>query len=761
MSVLSTSTISAIEQAKKIPIVAVCKHLLPDGESIDDEWVARNPTRHDENPGSFSVNVVNGLFRDFAGNEKGGNDVVALWKYIRQTGTMLTAARELLAEMEGRVTPTDFAYERSEKPSAVCPIMPVPDDAATRKREMNIESLGGIPTIGTYRYLDQQKRLLGYVGIWAADPDGKRKRKTIRPLCYCEMSDGAQRWSYSGPKGDQPRPLYRLEKLGDAKTVVLVEGERKADLGSTFFPSTTAVLGWWGGANAAPFVDLTPIAGRLVVLFPDHDAQEVKDHPGIMVPYEDQPGVKAMHTIGTRLISLGCKVFMVDYQPGVMPGGWDLADAFEEGWTAERVRDYIMANRRDFSKPAVAPTSKQEDDRALWQTKRVYAEIPSFEFPIVGKHIVDAWQNIERLCTIYGIRVRYDLMRKEGEIEFPDGVHANAVATDEVYTMCNISNVPVKALERHLNVISRKNSFHPVVHWVDSQRWDGRNRIDDLVATIHAGASAKQMVKQLLIRWMVSAIALVYRERTGSRGAKPSAHGVLTFTGFTGGGKTSWAQSLAPNDMVLCGASLQVGSKDSEIIVLRSWITELGEVGATFRKSDMEALKAFITRAIDVIRMPYGKVFDPMPRQTVFVSSVNDKDFLADKTGNRRWWVIEADKIDYDHDINIQQLWAQILVLYRQGEQWHLTPDEFAWLSKSNEQHMQPSPIADICNTGLDWAASAAKWSWRSPGDILRWLGKASSSSADCREAAQVMKEHNCEVQISGNNKKFWVPIPR
>ena len=65
-----------------------------------------------------------------------------------------------------------------------------------------------------------------------------------------------------------------------------------------------------------------------------------------------------------------------------------------------------------------------------------------------------------------------------------------------------------------------------------------------------------------------------------------------------------------------------------------------------------------------------------MPRTTVFAGTTNDDEFLQDATGSRRWWVIETTTCDaqtlrQDRD----QLWAEAVHAYRQGEGWHLATD--------------------------------------------------------------------------------------
>lgn len=736
----------------------VCEHLLPDGHREGNEWVAANPTRADFHPGSFSVNLVTGIFTDFATGDKKdrGGDVVALWAYVRGCN-MVAAAQQMDKELSGQATPGAIPAVH-DRPVVSTAIWPLPDDAPRHKAGIEHPRLGR-PADPPYRYLTTEGKLIGYSCRFEFVDDKGNPDKTQRPYFLLRNADGMLKWGWGGPKGNEPRPLYRLHRLGDAKTVVLCEGERTADRGEQLFPPTTAVLSWLGGSSTAPWADLEPLQGRTVVLFPDHDALLKKDSSQLL-PYDEQPGVKAMHTIGARLLGLGCKVFMVDYTPGMQKHGWDFADAVAEGWTPQRMLEYVQRNKRDFSKPAVKKTSKNDDDNALWASKKPYSLIFPNELPFVNSKDkpLDMWHNVERMCTIYGISQRYNLMRKEAEVTFPDGPHP--AASDEFVSLANVNGIPTKSLDRHLNVICRNNAYHPAVAWINTRPWDGTTRIDAFVQTIQTRINPA-MLKQVILRWMVSAIALIFRERQGPRGSPVSARGVLTFAGPQGCGKTQWVLSLAPEGLVQTGVTLQVGNKDSIISAVNSWIVELGEVGATFRKSDIDGIKAFVTQAQDTIRMPYGRTFEAMPRMTVYASTVNDERFLADSTGNSRWWVIPVTKIHYDHDFDMQQVWAEVLHYYRQGEGWHLNVEENSWLINNNEHFEMQDAVAEILDTGLQWGLdNKMQWMWRTASDILRVMGHRPSNH-DAKMASKYLRLRNVEEKKFGNNSRFFVPPPR
>lgn len=71
---------------------------LPDGCRAGGEWVALNPRRADDKPGSFKVNLTTGKWSDFATGDRGG-DVVSLAAFL--AGSTQTEAARKLSDMLG------------------------------------------------------------------------------------------------------------------------------------------------------------------------------------------------------------------------------------------------------------------------------------------------------------------------------------------------------------------------------------------------------------------------------------------------------------------------------------------------------------------------------------------------------------------------------------------------------------------------------------------------------------------------------------
>ena len=66
----------------------------------------------------------------------------------------------------------------------------------------------------------------------------------------------------------------------------------------------------------------------------------------------------------------------------------------------------------------------------------------------------------------------------------------------------------------------------------------------------------------------------------------------------------------------------------------------------SFNRSQIETIKSYVTRQVDIYRPPFGRHDIEVPRQCVFAGSTNSDAYLVDTTGNRRFWPVKVGKID-------------------------------------------------------------------------------------------------------------------
>jgi putative DNA primase/helicase len=239
---------------------------------------------------------------------------------------------------------------------------------------------------------------------------------------------------------------------------------------------------------------------------------------------------------------------------------------------------------------------------------------------------------------------------------------------------------------------------------------------------------------------------------------------VLTLQGPQGIGKTAFVASLVPDPVlreriVKLDHHLDPQDKDSQLGAISNLIVEIGELDSSFRK-DIARLKGFITRDSDSIRRPYARANSDYPRRTVFAATVNASDFLQDETGNTRFWTIPVIRIAYEHQIDMQQVFAQLRVDLDNGARWWLTREEEALLNDSNRNHLATSPIREGIMELVDLdRLHGDDGQLMTTSDVLRKLGIDHPRNGQNREVAAILRDLLGEPKKIRGNLKWRVPL--
>jgi predicted P-loop ATPase len=371
--------------------------------------------------------------------------------------------------------------------------------------------------------------------------------------------------------------------------------------------------------------------------------------------------------------------------------------------------------------------------------------------------------NIRHLLDAYGIAVRYNTIRKKLSITLPgySGTPDNAdnVALTQIFSLATLNAVATSQLSSYIEVLGDRNQYNPIADWITSTPWDGVDRLQEIYNTlIEREDYPKELKNKLVYRWLLSAVAAALKPN----GFK--ARGVLTLQGPQSIGKTSWINSLVPDPIlrentVKLDHHLDAGNKDSLITAISHWIVEIGELDSSFKK-DIARLKGFLTSDRDKVRRPYGKANSEYPRRTVFCATVNDQNFLVDSTGNSRWWTIPVIKVNYEHGINMQQLFAQLAIDFERGAQWWLTGEEEKLLEIQNAGHRAISVIRDRVLDAVDLSKSKeTNLPAMTPTQLLREIGISNPSNQQSKECATVLRELFGESRRIQGQNKWRVPI--
>ena len=376
-----------------------------------------------------------------------------------------------------------------------------------------------------------------------------------------------------------------------------------------------------------------------------------------------------------------------------------------------------------------------------------------------GKPISHSLRNIRALLDAYKARCSYNKMTHRLELATPAiTCAAERRANIEVTWWrhkCDQHGLNRDQAGEYLGLVA--DEYHPVRDWMQSTTWDGVDRVQALLGTVD---SDDELAPTLIKRWLLQCVAAVI-----DPDFRPT--GVLVFQGPQGCGKTTWFSRLCPDlsDWIAVGMHLDPTNRDDVQAITRYWIAELGELDATFRRADVAALKAFVDRRVDVYRSAYARREEETPRRTVLCGSVNRPDFLADDTGNRRWWTVRVRSCTWSHGIDLPQLWAQLLTMHLAGESYRLTHDELDKLNVQNVQNERVDPLA------LDlWEAwrvvecesvtePAARNALRTVREIVAELPDAHSSGSNyvstSREVAKMLRAAGALTTSGGKAKQL------
>lgn len=728
-------------EASSINIEAAATLAAPGGEvRKDGRYYVLNPRRSDTELGSFSISIRTGQWADFAvmDGSASGHDVISFWAYVREVNNAVA-----LKQIRDALTGKSFTPTSDEPKVEYTVIMPIPQG-------MRIPDRGHHPTLQypdiVHTYTNINGDAICYVCRWEAK--GRRK-KEIRPYCLAVISnqdyDLAQ-WRWMAPPH---RPLYGLSRLGEADRLIVVEGEKKADAASTVSSRRDVWISWMGGARAVAHVDITPLRGwaKPLILWPD----------------KSEVGIEAMNTLAQRLVrELGLTPQVMRFPPDEdLSDDWDVGDAIESGWTRKDIEEFIVTLTTTEPDPA----------------RRIEGFHPITNWPIErekAKDIfvkVDCIENIRHMLKEYGIRVRYNEMRREIDYAFPKSFRLTVKdhlkqsrLRREITNLRTKNNFPKDNYKEWIAGIAEENAFHPFVEWSDArfdgEHYDGGDHIGTLVDLMTSSLSREEVYAKFK-RWLISLVAVTYRERKGPHGIDPIAHGVLTLVGPQGIGKTSIFSCLLPPSMTRLGAALNPEIKDSVIQCTNRAIVEWGEADSMNRtSSNIAAIKAHVTLSSDMIRMPYAECAMEYPRMTIYCASVNTQEFLSDDE-NRRWWCIPVSCIQYDRPINIKQLWAQAVALYRAGEQWWLSSDEGHLNAMTNTDHRKVDPIEERLFSHYDWR-SPGLWDAKTGTDILLEMGylnpTAQQKSIVGRVLSKLVEKGITTRTMSKGYPKYKVP---
>lgn len=287
-----------------------------------------------------------------------------------------------------------------------------------------------------------------------------------------------------------------------------------------------------------------------------------------------------------------------------------------------------------------------------------------------------------------------------------------------------------------LSLHSNRHRFNEIRDYLSSVQWDGVPRLDTLFVD-YLGAANTAYTRAATRKALVAAVA-----RAMEPGTKFDVMTVLS--GAQGIGKSTLLRKLARgwfND----GMTTFEGKEASEL-VQGVWIVEIAEMHA-MRRADINRIKQFLSMQADRYRAAYARHVKECPRCCVFFGTSNNREYLVDTTGNRRFWPIDVGvqapnkNVFSAPDAEIDLIWAEAVAYWRLGEPLYLTGAVEGEAKEEQERHREQSPLEGLIQEYLERPVPEYWQHWDLQKRRMYWSGNPG-------EGGTVPRDRICAMEI-------------
>jgi len=257
-----------------------------------------------------------------------------------------------------------------------------------------------------------------------------------------------------------------------------------------------------------------------------------------------------------------------------------------------------------------------------------------------------------------------------------------------------------------VEIVQETNKFHPVRDYLDMLEWDGIERLDRLFID-YLGAEDAEYVRTVTRKMLTAAVARIYKP-----GIKFDY--MIVLVGSQGLGK-SYSLKVLGKEWYSDSFST-VNGKEAYEQLHGNWILEMAELTAA-KRTEVEAVKHFISKQEDIYRAAYAKRTKTYARQCIFFGTTNDPEFLRDRTGNRRFWPVQCGDSFIAKDIfkelpeEVDQIWAEAKYRYVNKEplflDYRLNEMAIEKQKEHTEQDIRQGIVEEYLNMKLpgNWGA--------------------------------------------------------
>ncbi|GAB6395361.1 MAG: hypothetical protein MdMp024_1673 [Bacteroidales bacterium] len=224
--------------------------------------------------------------------------------------------------------------------------------------------------------------------------------------------------------------------------------------------------------------------------------------------------------------------------------------------------------------------------------------------------------------------------------------------------------------------------------WFRSHLWNGQgNPFEDVCRRFHV--NDPDYFRKTFKMWCIALVASLFEDDVVN-------HTIFVLQSDKQGiGKTRFWSLFLPEPLRIYYSEgvPDMRNKDAKVLMSRTLLINLDELGVLSSRSEVNNLKALLTMLGPIERGAYQEEFKKYIHRASFCAAVNDPQIITDFCGSRRHYIHQLDGID-DYNVPVpDEFWSQIFYWYTTGERYWLLPEEVPEIMERNEQHRDISLI--------------------------------------------------------------------
>lgn len=310
------------------------------------------------------------------------------------------------------------------------------------------------------------------------------------------------------------------------------------------------------------------------------------------------------------------------------------------------------------------------------------------------------WLGLSIGLDTFTEKVMYCLYPSKSDAKWKAWADTDTTLLQERLESKGFKNVFREPIKNARDMVAQENQFDSAQVWLDGLEWDGTPRVDVFLSKYLKAEDCAYSTAVSRYIWTAMAARVI------KPGFQVDMMPILV--GGQGIHKSTAIRNMVPNHEFFCEISFTENENDLSRRMKGVLIAEVAELSG-LKTRDAEMIKRWITKTHEHWVVKYQEFTVQYPRRLLLVGTTNERDFLSDPTGNRRFLPFDVGVVDTAAiKRDCEQLWAEGRELFLHQGFDYLTPENMAknehkkysfvdeWIDTVKDYLSKPDPMTGI-----------------------------------------------------------------